>query len=72
MGSQNSQEGLRRIYSVVWETKDGDAIGRDWKADRICGERQVQFQTPYVAGVGVQQAVGIWNHTGQMGQRVAS
>lgn len=53
------------------DCKDGDAPRGDWKADRVCAERQVQFQAPYVAGVGVQQAVGVWNHTGQTGQRVA-
>ena len=51
--------------------KDGDATGGDWKADRVCAERQVQFQATYVAGVGVQQAVGVWNHIGQTSQRVA-
>ena len=59
------------LLCCLGNCKDGDATGGDWKADRICGERQVQFQTPYVAGVGVQQAVGIWNHTGQTGRRVA-
>lgn len=48
MGKQHSEEELRRSYFVVvWETKDGDTIDEDRKAERVF-EKDNKFSFKYL------------------------
>lgn len=57
-GVRNSEEGLRRTSSVVWETvRDGDAPGRLEGRQGLCGETS-SSQAPYVAGCAAGRVSG--------------